>query len=158
MQDDTLEGEILPSVDVATLENLNDLVNAGERLLKKPVSMVNLETGYFEPSHKDTNEEALIRYFNYTLYVYACILFLENIVLIYIRIHICIMHKLFMNAWDGMHADLLTYLARSEEPVKLNLPIENRSPQLPNSLLFLLFSNLNLSIVTLLQNNHLCFN
>lgn len=62
MQDDTLEGTTLPSVDVATKENLNNLVTVGEKLLKKPVSMVNLDTGYFEPRHKDTNEEALIRY------------------------------------------------------------------------------------------------
>ncbi|KAF3446686.1 hypothetical protein FNV43_RR11866 [Rhamnella rubrinervis] len=62
IQDDTLEGTVLPSVDIATKENLNNLVKVGEKLLKKPVSMVNLETGCFEPRHKDTNEEALIRF------------------------------------------------------------------------------------------------
>lgn len=61
MQDDTLEGTILPSVDIATHENLNNLVEVGRKLLKKPVSMVNLETGTYKPCHKDTNEEALVR-------------------------------------------------------------------------------------------------
>ena len=50
------------SVDVATKENLDDLVKVGEGLLKKPVSRVNLETGLLERSGQETNEEALIRY------------------------------------------------------------------------------------------------
>ncbi|XP_062081112.1 patatin-like protein 2 [Humulus lupulus] len=61
IQDDTL-GEKVSSVDIATKENLNELVKVGEALLKKPVAMVNLETGSFEPSHNDvTNEEAIRR-------------------------------------------------------------------------------------------------
>ncbi|XP_015871138.3 patatin-like protein 2 [Ziziphus jujuba] len=60
IQDDTLSGKV-SSVDIATKKNLDSLVEVGENLLKKPVSMVNLETGVCEPSHKDTNEEALRR-------------------------------------------------------------------------------------------------
>ncbi|KAJ6959714.1 hypothetical protein NC653_037924 [Populus alba x Populus x berolinensis] len=58
IQDDTLTGT-LSSVDVATKENLENLVKVGEELLKKPVSRVNLATGVFEPVNKMTNEEAL---------------------------------------------------------------------------------------------------
>ncbi|KAA8537725.1 hypothetical protein F0562_027285 [Nyssa sinensis] len=61
IQDDTLNGT-LSSVDIATKENLEDLVKVGEGLLKKPVSRVNLETGCFEPSAQETNEEALRRF------------------------------------------------------------------------------------------------
>lgn len=62
IQDDTLTGA-LASVDIATKENLENLVKVGEELLKKPVSMVNLETGISEPANnKTTNEEALIKY------------------------------------------------------------------------------------------------
>jgi len=61
MQDDTLTGK-LASVDIATKENLENLVKVGEGLLKKPVSRVNLDTGVFEPAHQLTNEEALIKY------------------------------------------------------------------------------------------------
>ena len=61
LQDDTLKG-VVSSVDVATKENLEDLVNVGEGLLKKPVSRVNLETGLNEPCGPETNEEALRRY------------------------------------------------------------------------------------------------
>ena len=51
----------LSSVDVATKENLQNLVKVGEELLKKSVSRVNyLGTGVFEPINKMTNEEALI--------------------------------------------------------------------------------------------------
>ncbi|CAL5364042.1 unnamed protein product [Camellia sinensis] len=60
IQDDTLSGQV-SSVDIATKENLEDLVKVGERLLKKPVSSVNLETGLYEPSNQGTNEEALMR-------------------------------------------------------------------------------------------------
>ncbi|KAL3568447.1 hypothetical protein D5086_031098, partial [Populus alba] len=58
IQDDTLTGT-LSSVDVATKENLENLVKVGEELLKKQVSRVNLATGVFEPINKMTNEEAL---------------------------------------------------------------------------------------------------
>ncbi|KAJ4837891.1 hypothetical protein Tsubulata_006548, partial [Turnera subulata] len=59
IQDDNLTGE-LSSVDIATQENLGNLVKVGEELLKKPVSRVNLETGVLEPAYKATNEEAPI--------------------------------------------------------------------------------------------------
>ncbi|XP_019156572.1 PREDICTED: patatin-like protein 2 isoform X2 [Ipomoea nil] len=50
------------SMDVATEENLEKLVEIGEKLLKKPVSRVNLETGISEPiPHSGTNEDALKR-------------------------------------------------------------------------------------------------
>ena len=65
MQDDTFTGE-LSSVDIASDENLQNLVRVGEELLKKPVSRVNLQTGAFEPLNKGTNEDALKRY-NYYL-------------------------------------------------------------------------------------------
>ncbi|KAK8572521.1 hypothetical protein V6N13_048115 [Hibiscus sabdariffa] len=60
IQDDTLSGAVA-SVDISTEENLNNLVKAGEQLLQKPVSRVNLETGEFEPVDQGTNQEALIR-------------------------------------------------------------------------------------------------
>ena len=50
------------SVDVATKQNMDDLVKVGEELLKKPVARVNLETGVYEASSHETNEAALIRY------------------------------------------------------------------------------------------------
>lgn len=50
-------------MDVTTNENLDKLVKIGERLLKKPVSRVNLETGLSMPvENGGTNEEALKRY------------------------------------------------------------------------------------------------
>ncbi|KAL9359636.1 hypothetical protein Peur_047759 [Populus x canadensis] len=61
IQDDTLTGK-LASVDIATKENLENLVKVGEGLLKKPVSRVNLDTGVFEPANQFTNEEALIKF------------------------------------------------------------------------------------------------
>ncbi|KAK1263226.1 Patatin-2-Kuras 2 [Acorus gramineus] len=62
IQDDTLCAPA-SSVDTSTKENLEELVTIGERLLKKPVSRVNLETGLFENvgNGEGTNEEALIR-------------------------------------------------------------------------------------------------
>lgn len=60
LQDDTLTGD-LGSVDLATEENLENLVKVGENLLKKPVSRVNLMNGAFEPVNRGTNEEALKR-------------------------------------------------------------------------------------------------
>ena len=48
-------------MDIATKKNLNDLVEVGEKLLKKPVSRVNLETGVVQPRDSETNEQALIR-------------------------------------------------------------------------------------------------
>lgn len=61
IQDDTL-ADIVSSTDIATDENLDNLVKVGEELLKKPVSRVNLENGIFEPINKGTNEEALMRF------------------------------------------------------------------------------------------------
>ncbi|KAG2666370.1 hypothetical protein I3760_15G056000 [Carya illinoinensis] len=59
IQDDTLTGTAA-SVDDSTKENLNKLVEIGEKLLKKPVSRVNFRTGYSEPvKNCGTNEEAL---------------------------------------------------------------------------------------------------
>lgn len=51
------------SADNSFKENLDNLVRAGEILLKKPVSRVNLETGVYEPvgNGEGTNEEALRR-------------------------------------------------------------------------------------------------
>ncbi|CAA3028793.1 patatin 2 [Olea europaea subsp. europaea] len=62
IQDDTLSG-IESSVDVATKENLDQLVKIGERLLKKPFSRVNLDSGLTEPvPNGGTNENALKRF------------------------------------------------------------------------------------------------
>ncbi|KAK2994433.1 hypothetical protein RJ640_001249 [Escallonia rubra] len=61
IQDDTLTGAV-SSVDIATKENLQDLVKVGEGLLRKPVSRVTMETGKVEPAGHETNEEALIRF------------------------------------------------------------------------------------------------
>ncbi|KAG8369491.1 hypothetical protein BUALT_Bualt14G0019200 [Buddleja alternifolia] len=60
IQDDALSG-VMSSVDIATKENLDDLVKVGEKLLKKAVSRVNLENGIYETCNQGTNEEALIR-------------------------------------------------------------------------------------------------
>ncbi|KAK3015013.1 hypothetical protein RJ639_006978 [Escallonia herrerae] len=61
IQDDTLTG-IVSSVDLATQENLQDLVKVGGGLLRKPVSRVNMETDKVEPASQETNEEALIKF------------------------------------------------------------------------------------------------
>lgn len=61
MQDDTLSGDV-SSTDIATPENLEKLVETGKKLLKKPVSMVNLQNGVFETKESGgSNEEALKR-------------------------------------------------------------------------------------------------
>ncbi|KAF2283962.1 hypothetical protein GH714_017602 [Hevea brasiliensis] len=60
--DDTLSGDT-SSTDKATQKNLEELVKIGERLLKEPVSRVNLDTGIFEAvENEGTNEEALVRF------------------------------------------------------------------------------------------------
>ncbi|XP_052202513.1 patatin-like protein 2 [Diospyros lotus] len=62
IQDDTLNGTE-SSVDVATKENLDRLVEIGEKLLKKPVSRTNIEMGLCVPiENGGTNEEALKRF------------------------------------------------------------------------------------------------
>ncbi|CAK9151526.1 unnamed protein product [Ilex paraguariensis] len=62
IQEDSLIGTD-SSVDVATEENLNRLVEIGETLLKKPISRVNLKIGLSEPvKNGGTNKDALKRY------------------------------------------------------------------------------------------------
>ncbi|XP_045818388.1 patatin-like protein 1 [Trifolium pratense] len=62
IQDDTLQGDVA-SVDISTKENLNNLVKAGENLLKKKFTRVNLDTGVFETvPDKGTIEEELTRF------------------------------------------------------------------------------------------------
>ncbi|KAJ6344656.1 hypothetical protein OIU76_006222 [Salix suchowensis] len=68
IQDDTLT-RALSSVDVATKENLENLVKVGEKLLKKPLSRVNLDSGVFEPADEMTNEKALIKYTSTQVYI-----------------------------------------------------------------------------------------
>ncbi|KAL5557084.1 hypothetical protein UlMin_039320 [Ulmus minor] len=59
IQDDTLIGNE-SSVDIATPENLQRLVEVGNKLLDKPVSRVNMETGIYEKIEGEgTNAEAL---------------------------------------------------------------------------------------------------
>ncbi|XP_042430748.1 patatin-like protein 2 [Zingiber officinale] len=48
IQDDTLTGDST-SVDKSTEKNLQNLLEIGKKLLEKPVSRVNLETGHSEP-------------------------------------------------------------------------------------------------------------
>ncbi|OIT20694.1 PREDICTED: patatin-like protein 2 [Nicotiana attenuata] len=62
IQDDTLIGTD-SSVDIATKENMDKLVEIGKTLLKKPVSRVNLQTGLSEQcKNGGTNEETLKRF------------------------------------------------------------------------------------------------
>ncbi|KAL6993708.1 hypothetical protein U1Q18_011821 [Sarracenia purpurea var. burkii] len=62
IQDDTLSGDAA-SVDIATKENMERLVEIGNELLKKKVSRVNVETGTFDAVEGEgTNEEALTRF------------------------------------------------------------------------------------------------
>ncbi|PIA46370.1 hypothetical protein AQUCO_01500122v1 [Aquilegia coerulea] len=62
IKDETLD-TTESSTDIATTENLDNLVKIGENLLKKPVSRMNLDTGVSEPVvDGGTNEEALIRF------------------------------------------------------------------------------------------------
>ncbi|GMN30008.1 hypothetical protein TIFTF001_002657 [Ficus carica] len=59
IDDDTLKGD-LASVDIATNENLNNLVKKGKELLNKPLTRINLATGIYEPvPNGGTNAEAL---------------------------------------------------------------------------------------------------
>ncbi|RDY13399.1 Patatin-like protein 1, partial [Mucuna pruriens] len=70
IQDNTLVGD-LASVDIATKENLENLVKVGEQLLKKTVTRVNLDTGLYEPvPHKGTNEEELQRFIFIIYYLF----------------------------------------------------------------------------------------
>ncbi|GJN04891.1 hypothetical protein PR202_ga22471 [Eleusine coracana subsp. coracana] len=64
IQDDSLMGDT-SSVDIATKENMEALIQVGKNLLQKPVSRVNIDTGMFEPvpcgckTNVITNEKAL---------------------------------------------------------------------------------------------------
>ncbi|KAM0032218.1 putative patatin-like phospholipase domain, Acyl transferase/acyl hydrolase/lysophospholipase [Helianthus debilis subsp. tardiflorus] len=59
IQDNTLTGD-LASLDIATEQNLDALVKVGEKLLQKPVSLVNTDTGVVEPVPDGcTNRDAL---------------------------------------------------------------------------------------------------
>ncbi|CAA0814721.1 Patatin-like protein 2 [Striga hermonthica] len=62
IQDDNLYG-IENSVDVATVDNLERLVTIGKRLLRGPLSRVNIDTGLTQPVQDGgTNEDALKRF------------------------------------------------------------------------------------------------
>ncbi|KAE8651939.1 patatin-like protein 2 [Cucumis sativus] len=62
IQEDSLTGNAA-LVDIATPENLLQLVKIGEDLLKKPVSRVNLETGKFESvDGEGSNGDALTKF------------------------------------------------------------------------------------------------
>ncbi|XP_075653169.1 patatin-like protein 2 isoform X2 [Castanea sativa] len=62
IQDDTLTGDA-STVDVATKENLQRLVEIGKELLKKPVSRVNLDTGRYEEIGSECTNEEVLSYF-----------------------------------------------------------------------------------------------
>ena len=58
----------LASVDIATSENLNNLVKVGEGLLDDPVSRVNSDSGVVEPiPDGGTNRDALKKYYQVTI-------------------------------------------------------------------------------------------
>jgi patatin-like phospholipase/acyl hydrolase len=62
IQEDKLSGDAA-SIDIATTENMNALVEIGNKLLAKNVSRVNLERGTFEQIEGEgTNAEAIIRF------------------------------------------------------------------------------------------------
>ncbi|KAK1604096.1 hypothetical protein QYE76_027769 [Lolium multiflorum] len=62
IQDDSLSGNIA-SVDIATKENMEALIDIGDNLLKKKVARVNVDTGKYEfVDGEGTNEEALTRF------------------------------------------------------------------------------------------------
>ena len=50
-------------MDIATTKNLNNLVEAGKKLLKKTVTHINLATGLYEPiPNGPSNEDELKRF------------------------------------------------------------------------------------------------
>ncbi|CAN0864160.1 Patatin-like protein 3 [Linum grandiflorum] len=64
IDDDKLKGDVV-SLDLATEENLKNLVEEGKKLLKSPVTRQNLDTGRYEPvKDAGTNAEALRRFAN----------------------------------------------------------------------------------------------
>ncbi|XP_050291658.1 patatin-like protein 2 isoform X2 [Quercus robur] len=62
IQDDTLTGDA-STVDIATKENLQRLVEIGKELLKKPVSRMNLDTGRYEEIGRECTNEEVLSYF-----------------------------------------------------------------------------------------------
>ncbi|TVU24254.1 hypothetical protein EJB05_26675 [Eragrostis curvula] len=61
-EDDSLTGDT-SSVDIATKENMEKLIDIGKELLKKPVARVNIDTGMYEPvAGEGSNEDALGRF------------------------------------------------------------------------------------------------
>ncbi|KAF5463823.1 hypothetical protein F2P56_013952 [Juglans regia] len=62
IQDDKLTGEE-STLDIATSENLQRLVEIGKELLKKTVSRVNLDTGNFEEIKGGSSNEEALAYF-----------------------------------------------------------------------------------------------
>ncbi|RZC45559.1 hypothetical protein C5167_038500 [Papaver somniferum] len=62
IQDDSLTGDA-SSVDISTKKNLESLEEIGKKLLSRPISRSNLETGKFdEIKGEGTNQDALIRF------------------------------------------------------------------------------------------------
>ncbi|XP_057827353.2 patatin-like protein 2 [Cryptomeria japonica] len=62
IQENELTGDAA-SVDISTPENLKELIKIGKKLLDKPVSRVDLETGLFDNVNGEgTNSDALIRF------------------------------------------------------------------------------------------------
>ncbi|KAM0014212.1 putative patatin-like phospholipase domain, Acyl transferase/acyl hydrolase/lysophospholipase [Helianthus debilis subsp. tardiflorus] len=61
IQEDCLDRTLSP-LDKATKENMNSLIEVGNRLLTKTVSKVNLEDGKLIPCSNVTNKEALIEF------------------------------------------------------------------------------------------------
>ncbi|KAK8556776.1 hypothetical protein V6N13_064780 [Hibiscus sabdariffa] len=58
-QENTLTGDAAQS-DIATDENMKNLIDIGEKLLKKQMSRINWKSGRYEEVEEDvTNEEAL---------------------------------------------------------------------------------------------------
>ncbi|KAI4327466.1 hypothetical protein L6164_019925 [Bauhinia variegata] len=62
IDEDTLQGDIASS-DLSTTENLKNLGKVGEKLLKKTVKRMNVDTGLYEPiENGGSNEEELKRF------------------------------------------------------------------------------------------------
>ncbi|XP_051178843.1 patatin-like protein 1 [Lolium perenne] len=62
IQDDSLLGHTT-SMDIATKENMEALIEIGNNLLKKKVARVNIDTGSYDSvDGEGTNEEALVRF------------------------------------------------------------------------------------------------
>ena len=82
----------MASVDVATKQNLDDLVKVGEGLLDSPVSRVNSVTGGVEPvTNGGTNREALKRYIIYAATLNMLLVLLINIQFIRIQLtNVCV--------------------------------------------------------------------